>query len=181
MIAPSFNFDLGVKNYKKNRIIVDKIHLKNEILYNIEKTKKTSVNFSAFSYFNDSNLNFLDAIRDLKASSLDNSFNFFINKNGNLFTDVEMSSDSYFHPEGSEKLNVFVCLYGSKKNLNNEKKASSIYRFNQLKTFSGMIKTFYKNAYDVNFEPLEIDNSYEKITNLGFDIVSYANERLNND
>ena len=92
-----------------------------------------------------------------------------------------MSSDSFFHPERSEKLNVFVCFSGSKKNLNNEKKASSIYRFNQLKTFAGIIKTFYKNSYDVNFEPLEVDSSYEKITNLGFDIVSYANERLNND
>ena len=43
MIAPSFNFDIGVKNYKKNRLIVDKIHLKNELLnaynnLNIHKT-----------------------------------------------------------------------------------------------------------------------------------------------
>lgn len=181
MIAPSFNFDLGVKNYKKNRLIVDKIHLKNEILYNIEKTKKTSFNISAFSYLNENNLNFLDAIRDLKASSLDNTFNFFINKNGNLFTDVEMSSDSYFYPERSDELNVVVCFSGSDVNPNNEKTASSIYRFNQLKTFTGFIKTFRKNAYNVNFKPLEIDNSYEKITNLGFDISSFVTERPNND
>ena len=52
MKAESFNFDIGVKNYKKNRLIVDKIHLTNEIRYTIETTNKPDFSVSLVSYVN---------------------------------------------------------------------------------------------------------------------------------
>jgi hypothetical protein len=181
MTPLAFNFDLGIKNYKKNRLIVDSHHLKNEILYNMENAGKTSFNISAFSYYNNQNKGFLDSVRDIEASSLSGSFHFFINENGNLFTDLEMSSESYFYPDETSSLNVVVCISGKSINLDNKKKAQSLYRYNQLKTLNRFIKTFEKNSYQTTLKSLSVDNNYEKITNLGFDILQYGEEVLNND
>jgi hypothetical protein len=122
MTPLAFNFDLGIKNYKKNRLIVDSHHLKNEILYNMENAGKTSFNISAFSYYNNQNKGFLDSVRDIEASSLSGSFHFFVSENGNLFTDLEMSSESYFYPD--EKC---CCVYFREVYKFGQQKESSVF------------------------------------------------------
>ena len=181
MTPLAFNFDLGIKNYKKNRLIVDTHHLKNEILYNMENTGKTSFTISAFSYYNNQNKVFLDVVRDLEASSLNGSFHFYINENGNLFTDLEMSSESYLYSDETSDLNIVLCISGKNVNLSNEKKPQSLYRYNQLKTLNSFIQTFGENSYQTSFNNLSVDNNYDKITNLGFDFSEYGKGVLNND
>lgn len=180
MIAPSFNFDLGVKNYTKNRLIVNAIHLKNEILYNIEKTDKLSFTISGFSYYNKPNKLFLNVVEDMKSSSLGNSFHFYINEQGNVLTDLEISSPSKFYENQTDSLNVVVCLSGKNVNTNNEGESSSLYSYVQMKSFTELVKTFYKTVYELNFKNITVDNNYDKITNLGFDLEKYGNERLLN-
>jgi hypothetical protein len=180
MIAPSFNFDIGVKNYKKNRLIVDKIHLKNEILYTIEKTSKNVFNISSFSFFDEdvNNVKSFDEVRrQLVVSSLSNSFNFFINREGNILTDVEMNSVSYFYPDASEEINVVFCFYSKTKNLTNDGEPLKFYNFNQLKNFKECLSVFKNTAYEVKYKKLSVDNRLDRITNLGFDIENYVKER----
>jgi hypothetical protein len=178
MIAPSFNFDLGIKNYQKNRLIVDRVHIKNEIMYNIEKTKKTVFSISAFSYVNKDNRSFLETLRDLDASNLLNTFHFYINTSGNVFTNLEMSSESFFYPNATNEFNIVICFSGKRSNLGNFKQPLTLYNNNQIKTFSEFIKVFYNNAFDVKFNNLDVDNNFDKISNLGFDLENYAKEEL---
>jgi len=180
MNAQSFNFDVGVKSYKKNRLIVNEIHLLNEILFCMEKTNKTIFNISVISYVNDDSnklKNFFDVKRDLSASNFEKVFNYYINKKGNLVTDVELGDESYFFEGPDNKVNVTVCLSGTKKHPSNNSSATKIYNFDQLKTLNKILKTFRQNTENVLYNNLEISSEIIKLSGSGFDINQFVKER----
>lgn len=177
--AEAANFDCGVKNYKPRRLIVNPVHLKNELLYNIDRTNKKRINVSLVSYVNNSKdpKKFLNIMRDLELSGLENTFNFFINLKGNLFTNVEMSDDNYFYDRGKDTINVVICLNGYTSHRENTKKASDLYSYDQLKTLSRMLELFRFNSNKVTYSPLSVTNELVKITNIGFDISTFVRNR----
>jgi len=79
-ILKASSLDCGVKNYQKQRLVVDKIQLKNELVYVLERTTKQSFDISAFSYHNKDNLDFRLIKNELDLTPLGQSFNFFINQ-----------------------------------------------------------------------------------------------------
>ncbi len=175
MKAESFNFDIGVKNYKKNRLIVDKIHLTNEIRYTIETTDKPDFSISLVSYVNnlDNRFTLPNILRDLSVNDLSNSFNFFINQNGNMLTDVEMKDDTLLK-SGGNRTNVVICLDGTKINSDNTGSFSRLYNYSQLSTLEQVLETFYYESRNTVFENLDVSNRLTKITNVGFNISDYV-------
>jgi hypothetical protein len=178
MKAESFNFDLGVKNYKKNRLIVDEIHLTNEIRYTTETSNKPDFNISIISHnnSNDYPLGFVDMIKSLEVDNLSNSFNFFINRSGNMITDVEMKDDTLLGDTLDNKTNVVICLDGISKNVDNAGSRGLLYSYSQIKTLSLALETFYYETRSTTFSELTVSNELEKLTNCGFDIASYIKE-----
>ena len=179
MIITAQNFDLGVKNYKKNRLIVDHTHLKNEILFNIEKTQKRIVNIGVISYVNSplQPRKYIEVLRDLEVDGLTKSFNFFINNKGNVFTNVEMSDPTYFNKVEDNVLNVVVCLNGTIKKYESSSTATKIYKPTQLKSLTRLLSVFYDNFVETNYKQIEVTNELEKISSSGFNLELYAKER----
>lgn len=175
MDAKAFNFDVGVKNYKKNRLIVNDLQLKNEIFYNIERNKKNKFQISLVSYLNseDNPLSFFNVLRDLEASNLDKSFNFYINRSGNMISNVEMNDPNFFYPEVEKGFNVVVCLSGFRFNKNNNLFAEDLYTTEQIKTLEQVFETYLFNGKEVSFEELNVSSNLEKISNVGFDIKQF--------
>lgn len=181
IVAPSYNFDIGIKNYKKNRVIMDSIHLKNEIIYKMDNLGKTQFKISAVSYFSGvygKTDDFSEMMLRLKMNSFDKPFNFFINDAGNMFTDAEMGEKTYYYSDNDDSIKIIFCLFSRRKNLTNDERATSIYSYNELKTFTRCIKTFYDTAENVSFENIDVDNKFDGFTNLGFDLKSFSKERL---
>ena len=181
MIVESFNFDLGIKTYKKNRLIVDPLQLKNEILYNLEKTKKTVFNVRAFSYPDTDRRkvkSFSEVLLDLDVASIKNSFNFFIDFQGLLLTDVEMNDNTFFYPESGDEFEIVFCLQSSRYNKDNSSSVPSMYNYNQMKTLSKAFKTFDRSTFKTKFKELEVDNSFDRVSNLGFNITDFTSRIL---
>lgn len=180
VVAPSYNFDIGIKNYKKNRVIMDSIHLKNEIIYKMDNLGKTQFEISAVSYFSGvygKTDDFSEMMLRFKMNSFNKPFNFFINDAGNVFTDAEMGEETYYS-NNNDPIKIIFCLFSRRKNLTNDGRATSIYSYNELKTFTRCIKTFYDTAENVSFENIVVDNKLDNFTNLGFDFKSFSEERL---
>lgn len=173
----SFNFDIGVKNTKKNRLVVNSIHLLNEILFNIEKTSKPNFQVSIVSYVNNKSnpLSFFNVKRDLEIDGLDKAFNFYINRKGNVITNVEMNDVNYFYPDMENKTNVVICLSGFTTNSDNSN-AHDLYSPQQVTTLSKMLETFTFNTKSTTFEDLDVPKDLAKITSAGFDIGEFLKE-----
>jgi len=179
MNAESFNFDPGVKNYKKNRLIVNQINLNNEILFSIEKTGKPNFVFSVIGYVNDQDnpFGFFDVLRDLSISSLDKSFNLFVNRDGNVITNVEMSDTNYFYPEITNTTNIVVCLSSFSKNEDNKDNLYETYTYQQIVTLEKLAETFTFNTKSTSFKEINVPNDLNKITNAGFSILEFLKDR----
>lgn len=173
------NFDLGVKNYKKNRLIVDHTHLKNEILYNIERTQKRIVSISVISYVNNplQPRKYMEVLKDLDVDGLTNSFNFFINNKGNVFTNVEISDPTYFNEVEDNVLNVVVCLNGTLKKDDNSSTATKIYKPTQLKSLTRLLGVFYDTFVETKYREIEVTKEIEKLSSSGFKLETYTKER----
>lgn len=173
----SFNFDIGVKNYKKNRLIVNPIHLLNEILFNIEKTSKSNFRVGVIGYLNNKNnpLSFFNVKRDLETVGLEKSFNFYINRKGNIITNVEMSDTNYFYPTNNYTTNVIICLSSFTKNFNNVD-AQDIYSPEQITTLSKMMEVFNFDTKSTVFDNIDVSKDLSKIVNAGFDIKKFSKE-----
>ena len=146
----------------------------------MEKTNKKIFNISVISYVNDDSnklKNFFDVKRDLSASNFEKVFNYYINKKGNLVTDVELGDESYFFEGPDNKVNVIVCLSGTKKHPSNNNSATKIYNFDQLKTLNKILKTFRQNTENVLYNNLEISSDILKLSGSGFDINQFVKER----
>ena len=178
MKAEAFNFDVGVKNYKKNRLIVDKIHLTNEIRYTIETTNKPDFTFSIISHVNNNDypLSVDNILRGLEIANLKDSFHFFINRKGNVITDVEMKDDTLLGSNAKDKINVVVCLDAVKQNLNNNGERSLLYSIPQLKTLKQIVDTFYFETRNTEFIELNVPNEIKVLSNCGFSINQYITE-----
>lgn len=179
MNAESHNFDIGVKNYKKNRLIVNQIHLKNEILYNIEKTNKPNFVVSVVGYVNDKNnpRGFFNVLKDLEVNNLHTSFNFFINSKGNVITNVEMSDTNFFYQEENGKTNIVLCLNSNSTNLDNSLTASRLYTYNQISTLTKMLETFTFDTKSTTFKEINVKSDLNKITNVGFSVDNFLKQR----
>lgn len=174
MHAQSFNFDPGVKNYKKNRLILNDTHLKNEILYNIDRTSKPTFTISALSYVfpnSERPSSFQQIKSDLESSGFDNPFHFYINRKGNIITHVELSAESRFSS------NIVFCLASPIRHALNNNNAADIYEYVQLNTLERVLNVFKHTAKNVSYENLIIDNNTPKMSNAGFDLKSFVEER----
>ena len=162
--------DCGVKNYQKQRFVVDKIQLKNELVYVLERTTKQSFDISAFAYHNKDNLDFGLIKNELDLTPIGQSFNFFINKNGNVVVDVEMLDKTFFYPDDKDNINVVFCLETKSKILSNEDNKQSSFNYQQLKTLRTCIDTIFSHGIQCNLLELEVPNTIQIVQNLGFDI-----------
>lgn len=177
MKAESFNFDIGVKNYKKNRLIVNPLHLKNEILFTIDKSSKPNFIVSFCGYVNDKNRprTFFNVLRDLEVEQLNNSFNFYMNRQGNIFTNVEMTDSNYFFPKENSTTNVVVCLSCFENITSNDKNPEDFYTPDQVKSLNKLSETFAFDTKSTTFKELSVPSDLGKIVNVGFDITKYIN------
>lgn len=179
MNAESHNFDIGVKNYKKNRLIVNQIHLKNEILFNTEKTNKPNFTVSCVAYVNDKSnpRGFFNILKDLEVSNLNTSFNFFINAKGNVITNVEMSDTNFFYKDADNNSNIVICLNSNTLNEKNNSTASKLYTYNQINSLTKMLESFTFDTKSTTFKELDVRSDLLKITNVGFSIKDFLKQR----
>lgn len=179
MNIESFNFDPGIKNYKKNRLIVNQVNLINEILFSVEKTSKPNFVFSVVGYVNnqDNPFGFFDVLRDLSIDSLDKSFNLFVNRDGNVITNVEMSDTNYFYPDIDNTTNIVVCLSSFSKNTDNNNNLYETYTYQQIVTLGKLAETFTFNTKSTSFKEINVPNDLNKLTNAGFSISEFLKER----
>lgn len=169
MLKPSV-LDCGVLNYQKQRFVLDPTHLTNEIVYVLENTTKTSFDISAFSYRNVSNKSFLQIKEELDSTPIGKSFNFFINRKGNVVVDVEVLDKTYFYQEEKSNINIVFCLETKVETTNNTDNKQYAYDFQQLKTFKNCINTITNLGENTNLLELTVPNTIAIIQNLGFDI-----------
>lgn len=179
MHVESSNFDIGVKNYKKNRLVVNPLQLKNEILYTIDRSNKPSFVVSFCGYVNDSvrPRSFFNVLRDLEVSDLSNSFNFFINRQGNIITNVEMVDSNYFYPKADSTINVVVCLSCFESIENNSGNPEDFYSPEQVQSLNKLTETFAYDTKSTLFKELSVPNDLSKIVNVGFDISKYVKQQ----
>jgi hypothetical protein len=125
----------------------------------------------------DNPFGFFDVLRDLSVDSLDRSFNLFVNRDGNVITNVEMSDTNYFYPEINNTTNVVVCLSSFSKNENNNNNLYETYTYQQIVTLEKLAETFTFNTKSTSFKEINVPNDLNKITNAGFSISEFLKDR----
>jgi len=170
LVLKSSYLDCGVKNYKKNRLIVDPVHFKNELIYNMESTGKTSFNVSAISYRYPKRLSLKNFFNSFEGSDVKRPFNFFLNRNGNLITNVELSDKTFFYPDENDTINIVFCLSTESVIEDNNQNPGLYYRPQQIKTLMMCLSTIINTGENVNIKSIDVGNVTETVQSLGFNL-----------